>query len=76
MAFNPRAMLKAQERLNIFNREHPKFMPFLEALKQNAVCEGTILEIKAETPAGKHFVSNIRLTANDVETIRMMLENS
>lgn len=60
-----------QKRLDMFNNDHPKMLPFLKMLKGNAVKEGTIIEIRATDPDGKEYVSNIRLTANDVETIKL-----
>lgn len=72
MAMNPMAMLQAQERMDLFNREHPKVMPFLEALQRHALIEGTVLEIKAVTPDGRDYISNIRLTENDIKTVKML----
>jgi len=34
--------------------------------------EGTIIDIKVTTPDGKTLESNIKLTANDIETAKMM----
>ena len=72
MAVNPFAMLHMKERLEIFNRDHPRFMPFLQAVGASAVQEGTILEVKVTTPDGRDYVTNIRLNADDLETIEMM----
>ena len=62
---------EAKNRINMFNNDHPKVMPFLEMLKKNAVEEGTIVEMRVTTPGGEEYVSNIRLTKNDVETIKL-----
>ncbi|MBR4719116.1 MAG: hypothetical protein IKP31_02610 [Lachnospiraceae bacterium] len=64
-------MNEAKNRLNMFNNDHPKVMPFLEMLKANAVKEGTIVEMRVTTPEGQEYVSNIRLTKTDVETIKL-----
>ena len=64
-------MNEARNRINTFNSEHPKVMPFLEMLKKNALEEGTVVEMRATTPDGKEYVSNIRLTKTDVETIKL-----
>lgn len=60
-----------KKRLNMFNEDHPKVMPFLNMLKENAVKEGTIVEMRVTTPEGQEYVSNIRLTKTDVETIKL-----
>jgi hypothetical protein len=64
-------MNEAKNRLNMFNKDHPKVMPFLEMLKNNAVKEGTVVEMRVTTPEGQEYVSNIRLTKTDVETIKL-----
>ena len=64
-------MNEARNRINTFNSEHPKVMPFLEMLKKNAVEEGTVVEMRVTTPDGKEYVSNIRLTKTDVESIKL-----
>ncbi len=64
-------MNEARNRINTFNSEHPKVMPFLEMLKKNALEEGTVVEMRATTPDGREYVSNIRLTKTDVESIKL-----
>lgn len=64
-------MNEAKNRLDMFNKDHPKVMPFLEMLKNNAVKEGTVVEMRVTTPEGQEYVSNIRLTKTDVETIKL-----
>ena len=43
-----------------------------QAVGANAVTEGTVFAVKVTTPDGKVLESNIKLTANDIETINMM----
>ena len=64
-------MNEARNRINMFNNEHPKVLPFLDMLKKNAVEEGTVVEMRVTTPDGKEYVSNIRLTKTDVESIKL-----
>ena len=47
----------------------------MTAVKNNALEEGTVFAMKVTTPEGKTIESNIRLTANDIETIRMMMDS-
>jgi len=72
MAFNPMAMLQMKERLNIFNQDHPRVMPFFNAVGSNALREGSVLELKVTTPEGKEYITNLRLNANDLETIDLL----
>ncbi len=64
-------MNEIKKRLDMFNADHPKVLPFMNMLKKNAVKEGTVVEIRVTDPDGREYVSNIRLTANDVETIKL-----
>ena len=74
MAINPMALMKMKERLKQFNADHPKVAPFFRVLHNEAIKEGSILELKVTTPEGKDYVSNIRLNANDIETLRMLIK--
>lgn len=76
MNMNPKMLMMMQQRLQTFQQDHPKFLPFLNAVKDNAVQEGTIFAVKVTTPDGRNIESNIKLTANDIETIRMMSDPS
>ena len=73
MALNPMKLMKLKERLSLFKAEHQKAIPFMRRLRDSGLEEGTILELSAEKPDGTKMTGNIRLTANDVETIRMRL---
>lgn len=72
MAINPAVLLRFKERMRIFQNDHPKIRPFFHMLKEKALTEGTVFELKVTTPDGQEYVSNIRLTANDIETIRLL----
>ena len=72
MALNPMALLKMKDRLSVFNQEHPRVRPFFHKIKEEGLPAGSILELKVKLPDGKEQVTNIRLTENDLETIRMI----
>ena len=74
MNMNPMALMQLQQRIQTFQQEHPKFVPFLMAVKDNALEEGAVFAVKVTTPEGKTLESNIKLTANDIETVRMMMD--
>ena len=69
MALNPMALMRLKGRFEIFRREHPRVLPFLKTVKENALREGTVMELKFTTEDGKEYVSNIRLTPDDIETL-------
>ena len=73
MNMNPMLLMQLQQRFNIFSQEHPKVLPFFKAIGSNAMQEGTIIDIKVTTPDGKTLESNIKVTANDIETAHMMM---
>ncbi|MCR5674096.1 MAG: hypothetical protein K6G16_00150 [Lachnospiraceae bacterium] len=72
---NPMVLLQMQQRFAQFQQDHPKFMPFCGAVRDSALQEGTVIDVKVTPPDGKSLATNIRLTANDVETIRMLLNS-
>lgn len=71
MAVNPMDMMKIGQRLKLFQEQHPKFPAFLAQVKENALMPGSIMEMKVTTPEGREYITNIRLTQDDVETLRM-----
>ena len=64
-------LTEIKKRFDMFNNDHPKVVPFLNMLKSKACREGTIVEIRVTDPDGQEYVSNVKLTANDVETIKL-----
>ncbi|MGF0031463.1 hypothetical protein ACQRBN_00585 [Bariatricus sp. SGI.154] len=70
MNFNQIAMLqKIKGCMDRFRANHPKFPLFINAVSQEAMKEGTVIEITVTTPEGKNYCSNIKLQANDMELI-------
>lgn len=50
-----------------FKSRHPRFPLFIRAVAQEAVREGTIIEIKVTTEEGREYCTNVKLQAEDVE---------
>lgn len=50
-----------------FTSLHPKFPHFLQAMMQNKIQEGTILEMTVTTPSGESICTNLKITAEDME---------
>lgn len=70
MNFNQLAMLQQLKAgIDRFQLNHPKFPLFLKAVSQEALKEGTLIEINVTTPEGQNYCSNLRLKADDMEFI-------
>ncbi|MBE6858897.1 MAG: hypothetical protein E7498_05630 [Ruminococcus sp.] len=63
---NPLAALKIKNVLMSLNENHPKVLPFFKAAA-NVIDEGSVIEMTVTTSQGQRIVSNIRLTADDIE---------
>lgn len=73
MNLNQIAMLqKFKSSIEQFRRNHPKFPLFVNAVAQDALTEGTVIEITVTSPEGKHYCSNIKLKADDIELMKMI----
>ncbi len=65
-------MMQLGSRLQTFNNQHPKFGAFLMQAGPDAMREGSVIEMKVTSPEGQEYITNIRLTADDVETLRII----
>lgn len=73
MNFNQIAMIqKLKGSMNRFRTNHPKFPLFLNAISQEALREGTVMEINVTTPEGKNYCSNLKLKPEDLEFIECL----
>ncbi len=73
MNFNQITMLsKMKNAMETLRRNHPKFPLFLNAVSQNALVEGTIIEINVTTPEGKNYCTNVKLKSSDLELMETL----
>ncbi len=73
MNFNQLALLQQlRSGMDRFRANHPKFPMFLKAVSQDALKEGSVIEINVTTPEGKNYCSNVRLKADDMEFIEAL----
>lgn len=76
MAMNFNQMLKFQQMKNSlkrFDRDHPKFKNFLNAVtREQALREGAVIELSVTSSEGKNYCSNIKLNAEDIELINQL----
>jgi hypothetical protein len=66
---NPGKILKFKNAWDRFSQNHPKFPNYLSAVRNNALQEGTIIEINVTTSDGKSLKSNLKLTKSDIDLI-------
>ena len=72
---NPAFLLQAKKRIEIFKTDHPKMSRYLKVISNKAFEEGNVIEIKVTDSSGKEYVSNMRITKNDIETLNMILSD-
>ena len=65
--FDFSSVMKIKSAWDTFSRNHPKFMPFMQAVGWEAIGDGTIIEIKVTSPEGKEFNTNMKLTQSDLD---------
>ncbi|MGI6079609.1 MAG: hypothetical protein ACOYBV_01315 [Candidatus Avilachnospira sp.] len=49
-----------------FFANHPKLMPFLKAVSDSGVREGSVIEISVKEPSGREYVTNLKITEDDM----------
>lgn len=67
---NPMSLLKYKNAWDKFTANHPKFPLFLKAVSQNALKEGTLIEINITTSDGKSYSSNLKIKPEDIELLK------
>ena len=55
---NPLQLMQFKKYWDEFTSRHPKFPLFLNAVSQNGIVEGTIIEVQIKRPDGKEFTTN------------------
>lgn len=71
---SPKQIMKLKERFGIFTQDHPKVLPFLQDAGANAIRENSIIEMRVISPEGRECKCNIRVNADDVQTMEMIKE--
>lgn len=61
------AIMKFKGAWDTFTSNHPKFVPFMQAIGRDAIADGTIIEIKVKSPEGKEYNTNMKLTQSDID---------
>ena len=71
---NPAMMMKSMGAKNRVNKNHPKFMAFLNAAFMGGIEEGTVIEITVTKPGQGPLTSNLRVTKDDLELLETLKE--
>ncbi len=74
MAINPMALVQLKTAWNRFVQNHPKFPHFIKAACLHGLAEGAVVEITVTSPDGKKICSNLKLTQDDIGSIRLLQE--
>ena len=74
MALNPMQLMGLRSDFEKFKNNHPKFIQFVQAIAQNGVKEGTVLECKVITPEGQEIQANIKITQEDLALFQKLKE--
>lgn len=69
---NASRVIKMKNAWDTFTKNHPRFPLFMDAVNQNGLTEGTIIEIQVKTKDGKNLCTNLKLTESDVELLKEM----
>ena len=66
------ALLKLKSAWDTFTSNHPKFTPFLKAVRDRGICEGATIDIAVHYPDGSSLKSGIKVKQSDVELLETL----
>lgn len=70
---NPMAILQIKSLLDKFKNNHPKIPMFFSAAAQS-IDENSIIEIKVTTAEGQNLITNMKVTSDDIELFKELIE--
>ncbi len=76
MAFNPADLFRVRSAAETFNRNHPKLVPFFNAVQGKAMTPGAVIELAVTDPSGERIETNLRVQESDLELIKLLTEIS
>ena len=72
MAMNPASLMKMMTMKAKFEKNHPKFIAFIQAVFSRPIEEGTVIEITVKRPGEEAVTANISVTKDDIEMFNEM----
>ena len=67
---NPLKLMQLHRFKQAFEKNHPRFFPFLHAASKEALQEHTVIDIQVTVPSAKTYKTNLKLTADDIEMLK------
>ena len=74
MAFNPMALMKIRKMWERCNAAHPRVLPYVRALGDGYLQEGSVIEVNVTAPDGRSLKCNLKLTGEDLELMNEISE--
>ncbi len=71
MTMSPKAMMQLRSLFSRFQKNHPKVPQFLQAAAKR-IDEGSVIEVKLTTADGTELCTNMRVTADDLELVKVL----
>ena len=71
---NVSQLLELRALRNRFEKNHPKFFPFMKAAKTRALEDGSLIEISVTPPDGEMISTNLKVQASDLELLQKLTE--
>ncbi|MBQ9060059.1 MAG: hypothetical protein IJ128_02845 [Firmicutes bacterium] len=69
---NLESMFRAKQEWSDFKRRHPKVPTFIDNVQSKEYCEGMEIAIAVRYPDGDQYKAGIRITKEDLETLKLI----
>ena len=66
------AIMRIKSAWDTFSSNHPKFQPFLKAVKDKGITEGMMIDITVHYPDGSSLKSGIKVRQSDLELLNTL----
>lgn len=73
---NPAKILKLKGAWDKFTQNHPKFPMFMNAIRNQGIEDGAVIEIIITSPEGKVLSTNLKVSQSDKELFTELAELS
>ncbi|WP_035778769.1 hypothetical protein [Butyrivibrio sp. MC2013] len=73
MNINPMALMTLKQKFATFNQDHPRVIPFFNAIRMSSMEVGTVIDMKVTTPDGAEKQCNIKVTQNDIDLFNTIM---
>lgn len=74
MNMNPALLMKLMNARKQFAENHPKFVSFMNAISEEHLQEGTVIEVTVKSPTGSTMTTNVKVKESDLELLRSLKE--